>query len=67
MLRQQMLPTCRIHGVIVDGGVKPNIIPQRSELDYYVRAPTVKMREELFERVIACINAAATATGRYFL
>ena len=63
MLRQQVLPTCRIHGVITDGGVKPNIIPQRSELLYYVRAPTVKLREELKERVISCINAAATATG----
>ena len=63
MLRQQMLPSCRLHGVITDGGVKPNIIPQRSELEYYIRAPTVKLRDELRERVMACINAAAAATG----
>ena len=63
MLRQQILPTCRFHGVITDGGVKPNIIPHRSELHYYLRAPTVKMRDELKEKVMGCINAAATATG----
>jgi len=63
MLRQQVLPTCRFHGVITDGGVKPNIIPHRSELHYYLRAPTVKMRDELKEKVMGCINAAATATG----
>eukprot|EP00112_Aurelia_sp_Birch-Aquarium-sp1_P016869 Seg3858.8 transcript_id=Seg3858.8/GoldUCD/mRNA.D3Y31 product="Peptidase M20 domain-containing protein 2" protein_id=Seg3858.8/GoldUCD/D3Y31 len=63
MLRHQMLPSCRIHGVITDGGVKPNIIPQRSELEYYVRGPTVKERDELKERLISCANAAAIATG----
>lgn len=64
MIRQQMLPTCRVHGVITDGGLKPNIIPQRAELLYYVRAPSQKLREELKERIVACINAAAIATGK---
>ena len=63
MLRHQMLPSCRMHGIISDGGVKPNIIPQRSELLYYVRGPTVKERDELKERLISCANAAAIATG----
>ena len=64
MLRQQVLPTCRVYGVITDGGVKPNIIPQRSELYYDIAAPTFKVRDELKERVMCCVNAAATATGK---
>eukprot|EP00794_Sanderia_malayensis_P015295 gene15295-16872_t len=63
MLRQQVLPTCRIHGIIKDGGVKPNIIPQRSELLYYARAPTDKLRDALKEKMENCAKAAAVATG----
>ena len=65
MLRQQMRPGCLVHGIIIDGGVKPNIIPQRSEIEYYVRGPTCKDRDELFERVTSCAKAAAQATGNY--
>eukprot|EP00794_Sanderia_malayensis_P020170 gene20170-22145_t len=63
MLRQQVLPTCRIHGIIKDGGVKPNIIPQRSELQYYARAPTDKLRDALKAKMENCAKAAAVATG----
>ena len=63
MLRQQMQPGCLVHGIIVDGGVKPNIIPNRSEIEYYIRGPTCKDRDELFERVTSCAKAAAQATG----
>ena len=64
MLRQQTLPSCRIHGIFKDGGVKPNIIPQRSELLYYIRSVDDKINKDLCEKVINCAKAAATATGR---
>ena len=32
VLRQQIKPTIRIHGVIVNGEEKTNIIPERSEM-----------------------------------
>ena len=62
-LRQQMKPTWRVHGVFTNGGVKPNIIPEKASLQYYVRAPTIVELNELKEKVIACFNGAAQATG----
>ena len=64
LLRQQIKTTCRIHGVITDGGEKPNIIPQRSELLFYVRAEQDDDMFDLKEKVIACAKSAAIATGK---
>ena len=63
VLRQQMKPTWRVHGVITNGGVKPNIIPEKAELLYYVRAPNAEELVELRRKVVACFEAAAAATG----
>ncbi|KAM3932539.1 xaa-Arg dipeptidase [Leptodactylus fuscus] len=63
VLRQQMKPYWRVHGVIKNGGVKPNIIPSYTELEFYLRAPSRKDLAELQEKASACFNAAATATG----
>lgn len=63
MLRQQILDSDRIHGVITDGGSAPNVIPARSEMQWYVRAETDERLAELYPKVIACLEAAATATG----
>ena len=37
-LRQQIYPEARIHGVIVDGGAAPNIIPEYTRARFHVRA-----------------------------
>ncbi|NWR71870.1 P20D2 protein, partial [Centropus unirufus] len=63
VLRQQMKPTWRVHGVIKNGGVKPNIIPSYTELEYYLRAPSMKDLSVLTERVENCFKSAALATG----
>lgn len=62
MLRQQMKPTWRVHGIISDGGVKPNIIPEQAKLEFWVR--TVKSLEcaVLKSKVHNCFEAAAQAT-----
>lgn len=52
-----------LSGVIKNGGVKPNIIPSYSELQFYLRAPSRKDLAELQEKASACFNAAATATA----
>ena len=62
-MRQQIKPTWRIHGVINNGGVKPNIIPGKSEMEYYFRAPTDEEVAELYEKALKCFHAAAKATG----
>jgi len=62
-LRQQLPPEARVHGIITDGGRAPNIIPERAEAFFYVRAPELDLLEELTEKVTACAEGAATATG----
>lgn len=63
MLRQQIRPDERVHGVIEDGGRVPNVIPQYTRMAWNVRAPKVKAANALRERVDACFHAAAAATG----
>jgi metal-dependent amidase/aminoacylase/carboxypeptidase family protein len=61
-LRQHILPTDRIHGIITDGGAAPNIVPERASALFYVRSADVG-RRELTDRVVAAIEGAALATG----
>jgi amidohydrolase len=59
MLRQQVPPTHRIHGVITNGGLRPNVIPEVATMEYYIRAPNAKQLKLLTERVVACLDGAA--------
>lgn len=63
MLRQHILPTQKIHGVVLRGGERPNVIPASTTVDYYVRSETAKTLKPLTDRVLKCFEAAATATG----
>ncbi|CEJ61629.1 hypothetical protein PMG11_10157 [Penicillium brasilianum] len=63
MLRQQILPTQKIHGVVLRGGERPNIIPASTTVEYYIRSETVNTLKPLTEKVVKCFEAAATATG----
>jgi amidohydrolase len=63
LLRQQIEPTHRVHGVITHGGDSPNIIPERTEARLLVRAPTREQVDALRERVLACFTGAAEQTG----
>ena len=67
MMRQQMKPNNRIHGIIVDGGQKPNIIPERSELSFNIRASKDVEVTELVERLRKCAEGAASATGEVLI
>jgi len=64
MLRQQMKPTWRVHGVFRNGGVKPNIIPDKASLEYYFRAPSDDEMDHLKEKLIGCFEGAAKSTGQ---
>jgi metal-dependent amidase/aminoacylase/carboxypeptidase family protein len=63
MLRQQVRPEARIHGIVTQGGVAPNIIPEVATCTFYVRAPRLDYMWDLHGRVIACAEGAARATG----
>ncbi len=62
-LRQHILPTDKIHGIITDGGKAPNIIPALTRAKWYVRSQNYERLQELEERVRSCFEAAALATG----
>ena len=64
VLRQQMRPSWRVHGVICNGGVKPNIIPDETSLWFYVRTPNEDEMAVLVDKVQNCFEAAAIATGK---
>lgn len=63
MLRQQMKPEWRIHGIITKGGTRPNIIPAETAMQFYIRATTQAEVELLKLAAIRCFEAAANATG----
>jgi amidohydrolase len=62
-LRQHILPTARIHGVIIEGGKAANVIPDLAIAQFYVRATTKKYLKELSEKVKNCARGASLATG----
>lgn len=63
MLRQQVRPEARIHGIVNNGGAAPNIIPEFASATFYVRAADIDYMWALQKRVIACAEGAARATG----
>lgn len=63
VLRQQMKPDWRVHGIISNGGAKPNIIPEKTVMEYMVRAPDRIDLKLLVSRIRTCFEAAAMATG----
>ncbi len=62
-LRQHILDGARIHGIITNGGAKPNIVPEVAAALFYVRAEETSYRDELLEKLRACAAGAAQATG----
>ena len=62
-LRQQFEPGDRVHGIVTNGGVAPNVIPASTTSRWIVRAATAARFETLRARILACFEAAGVATG----
>jgi amidohydrolase len=62
-LRQHTLPDERIHGVFLEAGEKPNIVPARAVTEWMVRSRSISSLAPLKARVAACLEAGATAAG----
>jgi amidohydrolase len=62
-LRQHIQATERIHGIVTDGGLAPNIVPDFAAGNFYVRAANAADLAKLKPRVQACFEAGATASG----
>ena len=63
LLRQHVPEEVRMHGIITKGGDAANIIPELTEIRYLARAKSRPVLDEVVERVKACIQAGAIATG----
>ncbi|MFA5316054.1 MAG: M20 family metallopeptidase [Dehalococcoidales bacterium] len=62
-LRQHTRESCRIHGIITDGGEAANIVPSHSAASLIVRAEDDAYLEVLKKKVIDCFSGAAKSTG----
>jgi len=62
-LRQQLRDDARIHGVITHGGDAANIVPDYTEAKFIVRAADTPYATAVLEKVQACAEGAAQATG----
>jgi amidohydrolase len=62
-LRQHIRPTERVHGVFTHGGTKANIVPADAAMDWIVRSTTIDSLQPLKQRVLTCLESAATACG----
>ena len=62
-LRQHILPDERVHGVFLEGGDKPNIVPARAVTEWMVRSRSISSLAPLKARVATCLEAGAAAAG----
>ena len=62
-LRQHIRPTERVHGIFLEAGIKPNIVPNRASSEWYVRSDDIDSLSELKERVLSALSAGAGACG----
>lgn len=63
MMREHVPQETRIHYVITNGGKAPNVVPDFSEVYYYVRHPKRDQVVSIFDRVADAAKGAALGTG----
>jgi amidohydrolase len=62
-VRPSIRPEARIQGYIMEGGTAPNVVPDRSVADFYIRYPDEVYLAQVVEFVDNAAKAAALATG----
>lgn len=63
MMREHIPSDARIHYVITDGGKAPNVVPDFSEVYYFVRNKNREIAKSIFDRLVKCAEGAALGTG----
>ncbi|MEE8348187.1 MAG: amidohydrolase [Acidobacteriota bacterium] len=66
LMREHVPQETRIHYVITQGGLAPNVVPEVAEVYYYVRHPSSTVLDEIWERVEQAARGAAMGTGTTF-
>ena len=62
-VRSSIRPEARIQGVITEGGAAPNVVPDRTVADFYIRYPDEVYLQQVVEFVDNAAKAAALSTG----
>jgi amidohydrolase len=62
-VRPSIRPEARIQGYIMEGGTAPNVVPDRTVADFYIRYPDEVYLAQVVEFVDNAAKAAALATG----
>ncbi len=62
-MRITMRPEARVQGIIVEGGAAPNVVPDRTVADFYIRYPDEVYLQQVVEFVDNAAKAAALSTG----
>jgi amidohydrolase len=62
-VRSSIRPEARIQGIIVEGGTAPNVVPDRTVADFYIRYPDEVYLQQVVEFVDNAAKAAALSTG----
>jgi len=63
LLRQHLPDGVRANAYVADGGAATNIIPSATRVSIEVRADTLAAVETTRQRILACFEGGATATG----
>jgi len=61
-VRSSIRPEARIQGVITEGGAAPNVVPDRTAADFYIRYPDEIYLEQVRKFVDDAARAAALST-----
>ncbi|HSL71733.1 MAG TPA: peptidase dimerization domain-containing protein [Longimicrobiales bacterium] len=62
-MRPSFRPEASIQGVIPEGGVAPNVVPDRAVVDYYIRYPDEVYLKHIVDQMANAARGAALATG----
>ncbi|MEH7095125.1 M20 family metallopeptidase [Neobacillus vireti] len=62
-LRQHVTSDVRIHGIIKEGGVAANIVPDKAVAQFYIRAKERSYLNELVQKVVNIAKGASSMTG----
>ena len=62
-VRSSIRPEARIQGVISEGGAAPNVVPDRTVADFYIRYPDEVYLKQVRQFVDDAAKAAALSTG----
>ena len=63
MLRQHLRQDVRLHGIVLRGGDKVNVVPELAQAEFGVRALDTATMENAYRRVCDCAKAGALGSG----